>query len=217
MDSKSGGEFRIQAPACPRCRVPRFVFAVNSGFSVVCPSCKRQNPLHSLPLSEQNRIRTELAIVPSGSSVPRAANPTAPMQDPKRRNASEREPSVKRFWLKEQELKLLGQSMQMRASASAHDSEGRLIEVNWHDPHSELARRFRSTFELRRHRKSRERQPRTIWVRPDEVAAALSAMEKKKPVPIGEGGEAGRAVYFSPSSTEAQRFRAQICVERIRR
>lgn len=231
MDSSSSGEFRIEAPVCPRCRSPRLIASVNAGLAVTCPACKRRDPLHSLPLSEQNRIRTELASIPSGSSIPRAAPgtpssvvavppfsmPAVPKRIASPRRAREREPSVKRFWLKDQELKLLGQAMLKQESTSAYDADGRLIEVNWHDAESDLARQFRSTLELLRHRKSRERRPRTLWVRPDEVVAARKAMETKKPVLIGEGGEGGRAVYFAPSSAEAQRFRAQLCVERIRR
>lgn len=231
MDSSSGGHFRIEAHACPRCRSPRLIVSVNPGFAVACPSCKRHDPLHSLPLSEQNRIRAELASIQPGSSVPReapdiqssavsvphGAKPAVPKRTSKPRKASEREPSVKRFWLKDQELRLLNQAMLKQESTSAHDPDGRLIEVNWHHPDSDLAHRFRSTLELLRHRKSREKRPRTLWVRPDEVVAARKAMETKKPVPIGEKGEGGRAVYYTPSSVEAQRFRAQLCVERIRR
>ncbi len=231
MDSSSGDEFRIEAPACPRCWTPRLIASVTPGFAVACPSCKRHDPLHSLPLSEQNRIRAELATMPSDVPLPPAAQDT-PSSDiavpnftmpavPKRistpRRAREREPSVKRFWLKDQELELLSQAMLKQESTSAYDADGRLIEVNWHDPDSDLARQFRSTLELLRHRKSRERRPRTLWVRPDEIVAARKAMETKTPVPIGEEGGGGRAVYFAPSSAEAQRFRAQLCVERVRR
>lgn len=231
MDSSSEGESRIEAPVCHRCRIPRLIVSINPGFAVVCPSCKRHDPLHSLPLSEQNRIRAELASIPSGGSIPRAsrdtssagvsvldgAMPTVPKLTSMPRRATEREPSVKRFWLKDQELELLSETMLKQASTSAHDPDGRLLEVNWHNPDSDLARQFRSTLELLRHRKSRERRPRTVWVRPDEVVAARKAMETKKPVPIGDNGEGGRAVYFAPCSAEAQRFRAQLCVERIRR
>lgn len=231
MQSSSGGEILIEAPACPDCRIARFIVAVNPGFAVFCRSCNRCDPLHALPLSEQNRIRAELALIPSGRSIPRAATdtlssgvsvqdgakPAVLTRESKPQKVSEQTPSVKRFWLKDQELLLLGQSMLTHASTSAHDPDGRLIEVNWHDPDSDLARRFRSNLELLRHRRSRERRPRTLWVRPDEVATARKAKETEKPVPIGENGEGGRVVFFAPSSAEAQRFRSQLCVERIRR
>ena len=179
----------------------------DAGPGLVCDECGEAWELVRLPIGHQ--------ILLSEWAEQQAARPLV-VERTNKSNSSSRERGAysKRFWLKAHHIELLSLVQSQRKSAEQRDSEGRLVQVIWHHPKSEAAQRFRSTLELRQHRKNEERRPKIVWVKEDEIAAAADALRLGRTIELGPSGERGRVEFYPEDSAMAKKYLAQICVIR---
>lgn len=206
-----------QCPECPGTARPALQ---GTDPGLVCDHCGHAWELGRLPSGHQLLLK-EWAGQQVSQSLPNSKQPSSasPLLDEVPANkantpSKEREAFTKRYWLKAQHIELLSLAHGQRKTVEQHDDEGRLVQVIWHHPKSDEARRFRSTLELRQHRKRAERKPKVVWVKEEELAAAAKAQKENRTIELGPNGESGRVEFHPKNSEMAKKYLAQICVIR---
>ena len=210
------------ARQCPECPGTAHPALQKAGPGLVCDECGEAWELGRLPIGHQILLN-EWGEQQASRSISKAASLSAVshpsvIERAKPTNSSSkiREEFSKRFWLKAHQIELLSLAQSRQETVERRDAEGRLVEVVWHRPKSQEALRFRSTLELRQHRKRAERKPKIVWVKEEELAAASEALQFGRTIELGPNGERGRVEFYPEDSEMAKKYLAQICVVRTR-
>lgn len=209
-----------QCPECPGTARPALQAA---GPGLVCDNCGDAWEFSQLPIGHQILLLewANQQIVRSPSEVESSSSVCQPLVDKgaSQTNSSTKEQGAfsKRYWLREHQLQVLSLAQSQRETIKQRDAEGRIVEVIWHHPESEEAMRFKSTLELRQHRKRAGRKPKIVWVKEEELAAAVEALQLRRTIKLGPSGERGSVEFYPKESEMAKKYLAQICVVRTRR